>query len=200
MARRGANNAGRSDPLGIVGWVFADMLLALVLVFMGTQPGDPTAGKTPPATTTTTLPTTTTTPPTTTTTAPRGVDREYICLRVQTEPGRLGSAAAPGDEGYLVSLTEELRQLLASTGMAGREAGVVLSFGVSTTPGPGRATAEAYNELILKRLPEVFGSSAVRGFWDGTPGQNPAGSVMLNLYPFTDSSHPEAVPGSSQEC
>lgn len=197
IARRSAAKAGRSDPLGIVGWVFADMLLALVLVFMGTQPGDPTAGVAPAATTTTT---TTTTPAVTTTTMPRGVDREYICLRVQTDPRRLGSPGAPGDDAYLALLTEELRFLLAGTGMADREAGVVLSFGVSTTPGPGRATAEAYNELILKRLPEVFGASAVRGFWDGTPGQNPVGSVMLNVYPFTDSSHPEAPPGSSREC
>lgn len=200
MFRGGSGRAGRSDPLGIVGWVFADMLLALVLVFMGTQPGDPTAGTRPPTTTTTTTtqPTTTTLP--TTTTTPRGVDREYVCIRVQTDPRRMGSAAAPGDEAYLASLAEELRRLLAVTGMEGREAGVVLSFGVSTTPGPGRATAEAYNALVLKRLPEVFGSSAARGFWDGTPGQNPAGSLMLNIYPLTDSSHPEAVPGSSLDC
>ena len=65
-----------SDPLGVVGWVFADLMLVLVLVFMGTQLGNPNAGAKPrtvalisSSTTTSTLaPTTTTT--TTTTLAP----------------------------------------------------------------------------------------------------------------------------------
>ena len=54
-----------SDPLGIVGWVLADLMLILVIVFIGTQLGDPNAGLAEAAA----LPTTTTTTSTTTTTA-----------------------------------------------------------------------------------------------------------------------------------
>ena len=191
---RRVEKTGRSDPVGLLGWVFADMLLALVIVFMGTQPGDPTAGASPETTTTTIAPTTTTTA------APPGVDQEYICIRVRTDPGQLGSAAAPGAGPYLDALAEELRSQLRARGADTRTAGVVLSFGVGSTPGPGRATAEAFNAHVLTRIPEVFQGSALRGFWDGAPGTYPAGSVMLNIYPFTDADHPAAPLGSSAEC
>jgi hypothetical protein len=174
------------------------MLLALVLVFMGTQPGDPDAGAAPPTTTSTS--TTTTVPPTTTTTTPPGVDQEYICIRVQTDQGQLGSASAPGPAAYLDSLAEQVRAQLRAKAADGRQAGVVLSFGVGATPGPGRAAAEAFNAHVLSRVPEVFEGAALRGFWDGTPGAFSSGSVMLNVYPFTDADHPAAAPGSSAEC
>lgn len=54
-----------SDPLGVVGWVLADLMLILVIVFIGTQLGDPNAGLAEAAA----LPTATTTTSTTTTTA-----------------------------------------------------------------------------------------------------------------------------------
>ena len=51
-----------SDPLGVVGWVMADLMLILVIVFIGTQLGDPNAGlealQALPATTATTVATT----------------------------------------------------------------------------------------------------------------------------------------------
>lgn len=168
------------------------MLLALVLVFMGTQPGDPDAVA--PTTTSSTI------PATTTTTTPPGVDREYLCIRIQTDPARLGSEASPGAPEYLDALADEVRAHLEAVGAADRRAGVVLSFGVSSTPGSGRAIAEAFNAHVLPRLPEVFDSAAKRGFWDGAPGANAAGSVMLNIYPFTDIDHPPAAPGSSATC
>jgi len=62
-----------NDPLGLVGWVIADIMLLLVLVFMGTQVGDPTARAdqvSAPSSTTTTTTTTTVAPTTTTTVAP----------------------------------------------------------------------------------------------------------------------------------
>jgi len=51
--------------LGVVGWVLADLMLILVIVFIGTQLGDPNAGLAEAAA----LPTATTTTSTTTTTA-----------------------------------------------------------------------------------------------------------------------------------
>ncbi|MFZ6005770.1 MAG: hypothetical protein ACOYXM_17740 [Actinomycetota bacterium] len=195
MLKGNVGKAGRSDALGLIGWVFADMLLALVLVFMGTQPGDPTAGAATPTTTTTTAP-----PATTTTSTPRGVEKGYICIRVQTDPRQLGTATAPGPEVYLARLADELRGSLKAAGVDTREAGVVLSFGVGTTSG-GRATADAYNALVLARVPEVFGGAATRGFWDGNPGAFQLGSVMLNIYPFADSTHPpQPVESSGAKC
>jgi hypothetical protein len=192
----------RPDLLGIVGWVFADLLLGLAIVFLATQPGDPTAVERADALkhssepTTTTSPSATTTEATTTTTTalPPGVDSENACFRIDVDPQALER------DDYLAAVTDQLRQRLDEAGLENRQAGIVLAFGVAQDPREGKAIAEALNGVILDRLPGNFGGAARRAFWDGQPGQNPRGSVMVNVYAITGADAPPRLAGSSNPC
>ena len=183
--RRRGLRAG-SDPLGLVGWVFADLLLGLMLVFLGTQPGDPSAGAPPPTTTSTTLPPTTTTTMAPPPTVPVGVDRQYLCVRIPTVPDVLLGAPGPGRDRHADALAVALHNELVRMQASARRAGIVLSFGTGSNPSDGKAIAQAFNDLVLPRVPAVFENSAARAFWDGGPRANIGrGSVAVNLYPIT---------------
>lgn len=193
------HKSSRVDLLGLVGWVFADLLLALLVVFLGTQPGDPSAGADATSTTSTST-TTTTAPPTTTTTTPPGVDKEFVCIRVNTDPGLLNGPGGEAKDGYLSLLAADLRNKLEERQLLDREAGVVLSFGSSPEGNPdlGKTIAQNYNELVLSRIPQVFGGAATRPFWGG--GVEATGSIELNLYLVTGGANEALPPGFSVEC
>jgi len=197
-----------SDPLGIVGWVLADIMLILVIVFIGTQLGDPNAGVAEPAalptptTTTTTVPptttTTTTVPPTTTTTTPppMGIESGYVCLVI---PG-----VAELVEGQPVTITdvegtlEQTRSKLESDDWPyrGRKLGMVLTFGIAPKAQSEQAIALArqFNQLILVGLLDHADSGAEqipsRDFWtgNGTPG-----SIKLDIYFVADAGLPDSA-------
>lgn len=181
MSRR--KRARASDPMGLVGWVFADLLLGLAIVFLATQPGDPSAAAATPDTTTTV------------TTVPTGVDREFACLRVTTDPGILTGTPGPQRDAHVAVLADQVRVALESASLDGRQAGIVLSFGVAQTPGEGKAIADSFNRLVLPLIPEVFERSAARPFWDGGPKAGaPRGSVGVNLCPLNNGDQPPLQP------
>lgn len=201
-----------TDLLSLVGWVFADLLLALTIVFIATQPGNPEAGAELAArgadasTTTTSTSTSTTTTTTTVPTAPPGVDSEFFCFVVRTDPAVLEGPEGPERDLQLLDLANQTRAELARVGASNRRAGIVLSFGASDEPGPGTSTANAFNALVLPLVPEVFTDgagvpTASRGFWNGNPtAEKPRGAVVVNLYPITDAAHPPMPKGSGQSC
>ncbi len=213
MSRFGRRHRRESDLLGLVGWVFADLLLALTIVFIATQPGNPSAADrltaaattTEPPTTTTTS-TTTTIPTTTTTTAPPGVDSEFVCFLVQADAALLERPATPERDAHLADLRTQTEAGMEQVGARNRRAGIVLSFGVASDGAAGTAIAKAYNESVLALIPEVFSSpdgavTANRAFWDGSAKPNrPQGTVMVNVYPITDGQNPPMPRGSGQPC
>lgn len=190
-----------TDPMGLVGWVFADLLLGLVIVFLATQPGDPDAGvadvaTTTPVTTTSTTTTTTTTPVDDT---PPGVDSQFRCLRIQTDPGRLDDPPGPELDAYVAQLVSELEVRLAEQALTGRRAGIVLLFGTDANSGVGRRYAELFDQQVVSRLPDTFGGAARRSFWGGGPGEGaPTGSIELNIYPLVGPGQPPL--GAPNEC
>jgi hypothetical protein len=192
----------------LVGWIFADVLLALAVVFLATQSGGAMPRVEPATTdgTTTTTTTTTTTPPTTTTTAPPGVDSRFICFRVRADGGVLTGPASAQRDQQLDDLEAQVRARLAQPDLSGRRAGIVLSFGVADEPGPGRQRAEVFNDEILPRFSETFRRTdgsvvAKRAFWDGQPtATRPAGSIMVNIYPLVDADHGPLGPHYEQVC
>ena len=199
--RRPSRRAGTDgrDLLGPAGWIFADVLLALAVVFLATQPGEalpsPDGPTTTGSTSTTTASTTTTTVGTTTTTRPPGVDSRFVCFRVQADAALLTGPASPARDAHLAALEQQVADRLAQPDLKGRRAGIVLSFGVADQPATGRARAEAFNRDVLPRLPAAFqrpggGSVANRAFWDGQaePGA-PDGSIAVNIYPIVDADH-----------
>lgn len=211
MSKRGRHHRRESDLLGLVGWVFADLLLALTIVFIATQPGDPSAALRLTETTTTSAPSTTTTttttiPTTTTTSAPPGVDSEFVCFLVRTDETILEGPASPERDAQLADLQAQTQAGLERVGARNRRAGIVLSFGVAGDGAAGTAIAKAYNESVLALVPDVFsapegGVTANRAFWDGSPkADRPRGTVMVNVYPITDGQNPPLPRGSGQPC
>jgi hypothetical protein len=160
---------GGDNLTGLVGWVFADTLLALSVVFLATQEGTLPLAPEPIVEEQPAEPV-----------LPPGVDSRYICFRV----------LAAGDA------EQQVRERLSMPDLAGRRAGIVLSFGVSADPGPGRERAERFNQDVLPRFPGVFtrpdgGPVATRSFWDGRPAADqPADSIAVNVYPIVDDLHP----------
>jgi len=201
-----------SDLLGLVGWVFADLLLALAIIFIATQPGDPLAAEQlrasaePTSTTTSSTSTTTTIPTTTTTTLPPGVDSEFVCFVVRTDEGLLQGPPSPERDAHLEDLRAQTIDGLERVGALDRRAGIVLSFGVANDGLAGTAIAKAYNESVLALVPEVFSApdgsvTANRAFWDGSPKPDrPTGAVMVNVYPITDAANGPLPRGSGQPC
>ncbi len=83
--------------LGVVGWIFADMLLVLVVLFLATQTGGAVT-RPPPATHSESPPQPTTPSPG----LPPGVDSNFVCLRVVTDPALLIASCSPSfrTDGY----------------------------------------------------------------------------------------------------
>ena len=194
-----------SDLLGLVGWVFADLLLALVVVFIGTQPGDPNAAAraaTPTSTTTTTstTSTTTTTIVPVTTTVPAGVEKQHVCIVLPPAAALRGPDGAAKDDAIAAQLAA-LNQQLADTGLAGRRAGIVLAFGVSPNSGEGKPIAESSTNLVLPLVHETFGASAARSFWGGAPDTDqPFGTIVLNVYPLSEPGVEPLATMTNDEC
>lgn len=99
------SNSRGSRVTGLVGWIFADTLLVLVVIFLATQTGG--AVQKPVATSTA--------PPTTTTTKPptRGVDSGFICFRVATNPALLTGPPSPQRDEHLTAITQQVADRLA---------------------------------------------------------------------------------------
>jgi hypothetical protein len=195
--RRRATARSGDTLTGLVGWVFADTLLALSVVFLATQDG--------------TLPLTTTTDPVVEEepvepVLPPGVDSRYICFRVSTDAAALGAGPSTRRDAALADIRRQVSDRLSRPDLAGRRAGIVLTFGVSEEPGPGRDRAETFNREVLPRFPEAFsrpdgGPVASRSFWDGRPAADqPADSIAVNIYPIVDDLHPPLGPDAVPAC
>ncbi|MFD0205901.1 MULTISPECIES: hypothetical protein [Saccharothrix] len=175
-----------SNLVGVVGWIFADSLLVLVVIFLATQTGG--AVSTPTTSTKTTTTTTTSTPP-------PGVDSAFICFRVTADPTLLTGRASPERDAHLKAVEDQVVARLSQPDLNGRRAGVVLSFGVADQPTSGADRAKAFNAEILPRLGAFShrddgGLVASRAFWGGNPKEGkPDGSITVNVYPMIEGRH-----------
>ncbi len=131
--------------------------------------GSPVVLRIPATTTTTVAPTTTTTTttttiPPTTTTRPLGVEQGYHCFRI--------NQTLNVNDPYSVSnMVAELTRQLDQAGIAHRDAGIVLVFGVSPENANGRIYAQRFVDNVIAEIP-MFDASAFRSFWDGRPRGN----------------------------
>ncbi|MEU5692305.1 hypothetical protein [Actinosynnema sp. NPDC020468] len=197
MSRRKRTRSG-ANLVGIVGWIFADTLLVLVVVFLATQTGG--AVSVAPSSTTTTTPTTTTS------TAPPGVDSVFVCFRVTADPALLVAPPSPQRDGALKAVEDQLTARLAQPDLAGRRAGIVLAFGVADQPQTGEARAAAFNTDVLPRLGRFAhrddgGVVPSRAFWGGNPRPDkPDGAITVNVYPMIEGSYGPLAPTPAQDC
>lgn len=194
MAR--SENRG-SQVTGLVGWIFADTLLVLVVIFLATQTG----GAVQKPMDTSTAPTTTTTKPPT-----RGVDSGFLCFRVTTDPALLTGSPSPQRDEHLKAIEQQVANRLAQPDLTGRRAGVVLSFGVAEQPLVGSARANRFNEEILPRLGQFAtrddgGPVANRAFWGGNPKEGkPDGAITVNVYPLLEGGQEPLAGPPTEDC
>lgn len=158
---------GRSSDLlfGSAGWLFADLMLALVvMVFLAAATSarkEPTSQPPPSAVTTTT---TTTTPVTTTSTRPPGLlpDPVKVDVYVDTE------ALLRNDRGAIDGMLQNVRGTLAGP-LAGRRVGVVLTFGSASGADIQRGirVAGQFNDQVLRAYGDQFAGAAYRSYFQG---------------------------------
>jgi hypothetical protein len=196
--RESPGTPSSTSLLGVVGWIFADLLLVLVVVFLATQTGG--AVTRPPIA----IPSESATPqPASPSPGPTpGVDSNFVCLRVNTEPTLLTGAPSAARDAHLADIERQVRERTSQPDLAGRRAGIVLSFGIADSPDDGVRRASMFNAEILPRVPPVFrradgGPVANRAFWGGRPrGDRRSGAIEVNIYPIIDATHgPLTQPG-----
>lgn len=155
------SHRGGEALFGSAGWLFADLMLALVMMLvltaLITAPDEPASR---PASASPTI--TTTTPPTTTTTTPPP--------RLLPEPVKLDAqvdadALLRNDSGAINALRANVQRLIAGP-LGGRRAGIVLTFGPGTGGNIQRGVdvARRFNE-VLGSLGGQFTGSAFRSYF-----------------------------------
>lgn len=154
---------------GAAGWLFADLLLALAVIFLVTN----TAGHLSAA------PTTAHATPTPRPTAPPALDLTPITLTVSVDYAQLHA----NDPAAIASVEQQVR---GDGRLSGRRAGLVLIFGgvQGATEGAGLQAAQDVATLVLPRLGAqgfVFSGTVYRAFF---ATNQPAGSVELDVYVF----------------
>jgi hypothetical protein len=146
--------------VAFAGWLFADLMLVIMLVAMGGQPETPEAVATPspatPSTTPTATPTTTPTPAPAPTPTPTPKPIPIGPLALDRSPVVVDVSGAPG---ATTALTAQLTKALAP--YHGRRAGFVLTFGWGSNIDSDIAYATTVNTLLGKTLPAMFPSGTV---------------------------------------
>ena len=156
--QRRTDEGDDSSVLGTAGWLFADLMLGLAVVFLAMnlvgRDGDGKTSK-PVAPTTTT-----------TTTVPKPV-------ALQTTPQRIDFAGASGRDAKSLS-----DQVLFETANRGKNArvGFALVWGCGASPGVGKSLAERIKVDLVTApdLRRLFGPVDPRAYWDGQCGSGDA--------------------------
>ncbi|MEU4768014.1 hypothetical protein AB0H12_32665 [Actinosynnema sp. NPDC023794] len=154
--RRRAERDPGNAVFGSIGWLFADLMLALALAFIvavTAAPPQPPGAQAEPTTTTTTPPTTTTTTPS----RPTGpaLELEPVKLEMPID----AAALLGGDAGTAQALRDRVR---ADPRLAGRRAGLVMTFG--GTGGSSQGANVTRGLAIADRVNGVLGELGAQGF------------------------------------
>lgn len=172
--RHGERDA-RPTPafFGSAGWLFADLLLALAMIFLVANSVGHVQQPTPPT------PTPTLTPSPTPVPKLPVLDLNYIKVTVRVDYAALHS-------GNRAAIQDVERQVRNVSGLSGRRAGLVLTFGGSAgdSNGLGLQAAKDVDARVLQDLGRqgfVFGGTVYREFF---ATDKPVGTVELDIYVF----------------
>ncbi|GGV07395.1 hypothetical protein GCM10010260_51400 [Streptomyces filipinensis] len=140
----------------LAGWLFADLLLLLLVIALGSLPREQRTDATP-------KPGTPSSPPPSTQPAERGLVLKPCSFTVRT--------------GGAGSVRKQFGTQLRGAGVANRTAGFVLSFGTAPDPGPGQEAADKVNSMITGGFSH-FRHAPKRGYWKG----GPSGKVRIDVF------------------
>lgn len=168
------------DGVSLAGWLFADLLLALVVVTLASGAGrslgsgeaaaDELAGG---------VTTTETTSTTTTTVKVAGVDPEPHTFEIAGQYTTLLGPDGPAKDAERARIVEEMRTHFKDAGLTSRRVGFVLTFGVHPNPSNGTALADVYNGLLRQAQPDMFKGATMRDFWNAS---GPTGLARFEVY------------------
>jgi hypothetical protein len=131
------------STVALAGWIFADMLLALVLLFAGvnlTVPPPPIPSPSP------TTPPPTTRPPTPTPPPPQDIiSLTSICRVVRIDGGPLFLSNSISRAAAMSALNTELQDLATRTEIRAK---LVLTFGVARNPAAAERLSAYINQLL----------------------------------------------------
>lgn len=153
--------------VAIAGWLFADLLLAFLIITLGMDSDlstdsvadAETVGRSPEDGSEEEA-------------LPQGLELDPVVVQVNAAPSIVASG---GDEAVSL-LEEELAEV------ADREVGMVLTFGGSAQ---GKAFAEDINDLLPRARPEAFEEAVTRAFHDLG---KPPGWARIEIYLFAETS------------
>ncbi|MEO6087694.1 MAG: hypothetical protein ABIQ18_31745 [Umezawaea sp.] len=154
--RRRAERDPGNAVFGSIGWLFADLMLALALAFIvavTAAPPLPPDAQAKPVPTTTTPPSTTTTTPT----QPTGPALELGPVKLELPID--AAALLDGDAGTAQVLRDRVR---ADPRLAGRRAGLVMTFG--GTGGSSQGANVTRGLEIAAKVNGVLGELGAQGF------------------------------------
>lgn len=154
------------NALGVVGWLFAELALLLMIVALGSEENPPAAGSVTPSSSA---------PPPTTNSfmAPEGLSLTTRSFVMHVDPS--------GD-----GVVDEFRRRLADEVGADARVGLVLVFGKSRDPSvPTRGTlvSQQFKDLVLPAgLPQLRTMNDMRAYLgsDGEPGDVKVELFLLN--------------------
>ncbi len=182
--RRRAERDPGNAVFGSIGWLFADLMLALALAFIvAVTAATPQPPENATAQETTTTTTTTTTTPTTTTTKNTGPALELEPVKVELPIN--AAALLGGDAGAVQGLRDRVR---GDQRLVGRRAGLVMTFG-----GTGGSSLPANVERglsIANRVNGALGELGAEGFvFDATVYRSfislgPPDALSMDVYLF----------------
>jgi hypothetical protein len=153
----------------VAGWVFADLLLVLFLVGLGsTVPVKPPAEPKPPKPVPTARP------------VPVGMQTKPVVLNVGFNAARLltGQAASTPERK---TVCVRVRKAVKRSGIAHSRAALVLIFAQAAEPTRGVAIAEQLGRQLRCANAGVFKGTPTRAFWKG----GVEGQAALEVYLFT---------------
>lgn len=162
MSLRSSSREGRRGRLraaeSVAGWVFADMLLVLFIVGLGTAiplaPSEPPRAEPKPR------------PEPKPEPKPEIVGMETIPVKkeIGVDPAALTSGDSSGEDATCAALKKAFRDEAARAS----KAAFVMVFGGGSDPGPAIVVANEVFDQLPCAAPQVFPNDAVgRAYWDG---------------------------------
>ncbi|MFJ3722810.1 hypothetical protein ACIPYQ_09600 [Streptomyces sp. NPDC090045] len=188
-----SRDAGRPGGPSFAGWLFADLLLVIVLVVLGSEvpadEPDPDPGPTPTATATATPgPSRSPSPTPPDTSRPGGLDPVTVSVGIRLDPDAL-IAGRPAETAELTrQITQEIKRY------EGRTAAFVMVFGTVRTGSGGSGgsvdtgRSDAYATAVARLLPQAapqffppYSEKIIRGYHDSGSGIA-SGTARIELF------------------
>jgi hypothetical protein len=202
----------RPNTVTLAGWLLADLLLGLAMLFfvlntVGEAPEPtptitmtpsatitPTASVTPTLTPTKTItPTSTSSPsptvyitkqPTVEATAPVGLDLTPILIYVSGDPELI----LKQEDRTMESLRQQFA--VSFDRYSNRRVGLVITLGYHTTSESGYRIARIANNMLREAYPDIFPSAVLKPFWFTSNDNLLPGTLSFEIYFFVEVNPP----------